>query len=344
MPKRKRRRNNQLPTAQTSGGAAIGIHKRFNQRARLPASVRLLRGPTGRAQLAPLPVRPSGIAPSRRSVNPGSNWAGMRLSLRRCGAAAAGGSSVSDDPASTAAPGSNLRRDLAGCEGASSCRSTALSIAASCSSVGSDSDEGDSPEGPGGCGPRARRESSASTVLSRDGWPGAEGGDDLLRTEHSAATPDGWRLHLLHVRRAAPPAGGPAPARHHPVILCPGLASGGVESFDLHPSVSMAAHLARAGYSVWIPDLRGNGRSDRPSWWDRSAWWTVGGPGGGAAGGGRGLGLARRRGARSAPLWGLRRAAEARDWRRIGVCGALPAAFSPTRHNNPPTTPSKRAP
>lgn len=24
-----------------------------------------------------------------------------------------------------------------------------------------------------------------------------------------------------------------------------------------------------------IPDLRGNGLSDRPSWWDRSSWWTV---------------------------------------------------------------------
>lgn len=37
----------------------------------------------------------------------------------------------------------------------------------------------------------------------------------------------------------------------------------------------MAAHLAERGWDVWVPDLRGNGRSDRPSWWDRKTWWTV---------------------------------------------------------------------
>lgn len=98
----------------------------------------------------------------------------------------------------------------------------------------------------------------------------------VVRSSHSTLTEDGWRLHLLRVVRdpsAAPCA--LAKARWFPVVLCPGLASGGVESFDLDSRVSMAQHLAERGYDVWVPDLRGNGRSDKPSWWNKKTWWTV---------------------------------------------------------------------
>jgi hypothetical protein len=158
----------------------------------------------------------------------------------------------------------------------------------------------------------------------------------VVRSAESATTPDGWRLHLHRVR-AGPAAAGATP-RQHPVLLCPGLASGGVESFDLEPAVSLAQYLAERGFDVWwvvpqaqedarargcrgqnaramsghaprpapislplasrrlspvthplsarcrghlplrVPDLRGNGRSQRPSWWDRKTWWTVRAP------------------------------------------------------------------
>jgi len=72
--------------------------------------------------------------------------------------------------------------------------------------------------------------------------------DPTLRTALTPTTPDGWRLHLHRVVRASTLA---APARSFPVVLCPGLASGGVESYDLDPSASLAQHLADAGYDVW---------------------------------------------------------------------------------------------
>ncbi|GBF87341.1 alpha beta hydrolase [Raphidocelis subcapitata] len=187
------------------------------------------------------------------------------LRLRRCGAAA---DPVSDELIAANLPGAPGRgRD----EG--SCCSSAPSSSGGYSSSGSDSDEGECEGRAGARGRRARRESSASCASDSELGGGCGGGcgGGLLRTAHSATTPDGWRLHLHRVRAPA----GAAPARRHPVVLCPGLASGGIESFDLDPRVSMAAHLARRGYDVWVPDLRGNGRSDRPSWWDRSTWWTV---------------------------------------------------------------------
>lgn len=67
------------------------------------------------------------------------------------------------------------------------------------------------------------------------------------------------------------PEGGPLPLvgqaiskrRCHPVVLCPGLASSGVHTFDLHPGVSLAEYLALWGWDVWVVELRGNGSSDR---------------------------------------------------------------------------------
>lgn len=73
-------------------------------------------------------------------------------------------------------------------------------------------------------------------------------GAPVARAALFAVTPDGWRLHL---HRVSPAAGAGAPARECPVVLCPGLASGGLESFDLAPSASLAQHLAERGYDVW---------------------------------------------------------------------------------------------
>jgi hypothetical protein len=80
---------------------------------------------------------------------------------------------------------------------------------------------------------------------------GARGVD---RTAHAATTRDGWRLHLHRVRC---PAAAARRARRLPVVLCPGLGSGGIESFDLDASVSLAQHLAERGFDVWCAALPG---------------------------------------------------------------------------------------
>lgn len=57
------------------------------------------------------------------------------------------------------------------------------------------------------------------------------------------------------------------PTRRHPILMVPGLASAAEASFDLAPTQgapSLAEDLARRGWDVWIADLRGNGRADRP--------------------------------------------------------------------------------
>ncbi|KAI8462885.1 MAG: Alpha/Beta hydrolase protein [Monoraphidium minutum] len=122
---------------------------------------------------------------------------------------------------------------------------------------------------------------------------GAGGGCAFTTSSHAVVTPDGWKLVMLRVQTGHAGAGDdgggggaplPPPRRSFPVVLCPGLASGGAESYDLDPSVSMARYMAARGYDVWVPDLRGNGRSDRPNYWDRKTWWTVRGRAGGSAG------------------------------------------------------------
>jgi pimeloyl-ACP methyl ester carboxylesterase len=74
------------------------------------------------------------------------------------------------------------------------------------------------------------------------------------------------------------------PKRGHPILMVPGLASAGEPTFDLPPtasSPSLAEDLARRGWDVWIADLRGNGRADRPLApallrpWSAPARWTV---------------------------------------------------------------------
>jgi pimeloyl-ACP methyl ester carboxylesterase len=82
----------------------------------------------------------------------------------------------------------------------------------------------------------------------------------------------------------APPPPVLPPKRSHPILMVPGLASAGEPTYDLPPQknhASLAEALARRGWDVWIADLRGNGRADRPLAppllrpWSSTACWTV---------------------------------------------------------------------
>jgi len=72
-------------------------------------------------------------------------------------------------------------------------------------------------------------------------------------------TDDGWRISL-HVYE---PSGEQA-RRHHPVVLCHGLAANHM-AFDTHADTSLARHLASRGYLALAVDLRGHGHSERPT-------------------------------------------------------------------------------
>src|SRR5262249_41046929 len=72
---------------------------------------------------------------------------------------------------------------------------------------------------------------------------------------------DGWNLALYRHQ--------PSRRSHHaPVVLCHGMASNRW-SMDGPGRVSLARYLVRHGYDVWIIELRGAGRSTRPTWWNR---------------------------------------------------------------------------
>lgn len=73
-------------------------------------------------------------------------------------------------------------------------------------------------------------------------------------------THDGWRLAL---HRHTPTA------RSHqtPVLLCHGMASNRWD-MDGPGRISLARYLERHGYDVWVLELRGAGRSMRPTWWN----------------------------------------------------------------------------
>ncbi len=88
----------------------------------------------------------------------------------------------------------------------------------------------------------------------------------MVRTNHTVTTQDGWRLHVLHVKlRAATRAtNGNPQQRLFPILLVPGLASSGTFSFDLAPGASLAEHLARQGWDVFIAELRGTRHLRRP--------------------------------------------------------------------------------
>lgn len=96
--------------------------------------------------------------------------------------------------------------------------------------------------------------SSASSCCSSS-TTDSENDSAIAKNHHYCVTDDGWTLHIVHAYSewASEEFGG----REHPVILCPGLASGGIATFDLHPHVSVVNYLAARGWDVWTVDLRG---------------------------------------------------------------------------------------
>lgn len=76
-------------------------------------------------------------------------------------------------------------------------------------------------------------------------------------------TEDGWRLALHRYRREAA-----TPVRRHPALLVPGLGANRV-SFDLAADLSLARRLAKRGYEVFVPELRGHGLSQMPRWFGK---------------------------------------------------------------------------
>jgi alpha-beta hydrolase superfamily lysophospholipase len=83
---------------------------------------------------------------------------------------------------------------------------------------------------------------------------------DVQPQRYWARTRDGWRLALYRYR---PPRG----AHATPVVLCHGMSSNRWD-MDGPGRLSLARYLRRRGYDVWLIELRGAGRSMRPSWWN----------------------------------------------------------------------------
>lgn len=73
---------------------------------------------------------------------------------------------------------------------------------------------------------------------------------------HRVVTEDGWELDLRRV-----PASGPV-RRERPVVLLHGIVTNG-RNMDLDEEHSLARHLARDGFDVWVPSLRGVGHSEK---------------------------------------------------------------------------------
>ncbi len=91
-----------------------------------------------------------------------------------------------------------------------------------------------------------------------DGWFERE--RDVQPRQYWARTRDGWDLALY---RYQPPRGG----HGTPVVLCHGMSSNRWD-MDAPGPMSMARWLRRRGYDVWVIELRGAGRSMRPTWWN----------------------------------------------------------------------------
>jgi pimeloyl-ACP methyl ester carboxylesterase len=78
----------------------------------------------------------------------------------------------------------------------------------------------------------------------------------LTRRDHRIASEPGVRLFVREVRTASSRA---------PILLIHGARVPGVGSFDLQVAGgSLAADLAQRGFRVYVMDVRGYGRSDRP--------------------------------------------------------------------------------
>lgn len=84
---------------------------------------------------------------------------------------------------------------------------------------------------------------------------------------YQARTRDGWRLALY---RYEPRRG----AHRTPVLLCHGMSSNRWD-MDGPGRISLARYLVRRGYDTWVVELRGAGRSTRPTVWNGKRYqWT----------------------------------------------------------------------
>lgn len=82
---------------------------------------------------------------------------------------------------------------------------------------------------------------------------------------HHAVTTDGWKVALTRYQ--------PEEKKHsRPILLCHGLSANRF-TFDLAPEVSLARYLAERGFDVWVIELRGRGKSDKPKGL-RKLWWN----------------------------------------------------------------------
>ncbi len=81
---------------------------------------------------------------------------------------------------------------------------------------------------------------------------------------HFATTSDGWRVAVWHYR--------PRVARAtDPVLLLHGLGANAI-NLDFTDELSLARHLASAGYDVWLVEFRGRGRSSQPGLFSKFKW------------------------------------------------------------------------
>ena len=97
-------------------------------------------------------------------------------------------------------------------------------------------------------------------------WQASEGADET----RFVPTDDGWRLALS---RYLPKRHAPAHAvSQAPVLLCSGLGANR-HTWDLDPQVSFARYLAAEGYDVFVVELRGHGRSEKPPYGGKRYGW-----------------------------------------------------------------------
>ena len=91
-----------------------------------------------------------------------------------------------------------------------------------------------------------------------DAW--FELGREQRPRRYHARTHDGWQLALYRYL--------PAKRSHRtPVLLCHGMSSNRWD-MDGPGDISLARFLLQHGYDVWVVELRGAGRSTRPTWWN----------------------------------------------------------------------------
>lgn len=91
-----------------------------------------------------------------------------------------------------------------------------------------------------------------------DAW--FEVGREQRPQRYRVRTHDGWHLALYRYL--------PSRRSHRtPVLLCHGMSSNRW-NMDGPGDISLARYLLRHGYDVWIVELRGAGRSTRPTWWN----------------------------------------------------------------------------